>query len=107
MKKGSKQFQKEENKTISITEVRKLRFKVLKPNKGEIEIVNHADNGRVCKLLISDFRSVSDANVYAELLKLAPELLNEYMNDTKKLEQVVARLGKKVARTKENMNAKK
>ena len=96
----SKQSQAEENKTISITEVRELRFIVLKPNKRIIEIVNKADNGRVCTLRVSDFRSKGDAEVYAELLRLAPELLNEYLSNTKTLEQVVGRLEKRVARIK-------
>ena len=98
--KMSKQSQAEENKTISITEIRELRFIVIKPNKQIIEIANKADNGRVCTLRISDFRSKGDAEVYAELLRLAPELLNEYLSDTKTLEQVVGRLEKRVARLK-------
>jgi hypothetical protein len=96
----SKQFQAEVDKTISITEVRELRLKVLKPQKGVIEIINQADNGRVCTLRIDDFRSLNDAKIYAELLRLAPELLNEYITDAKNLERVVTRLEKRVARTK-------
>lgn len=96
----SKQSQAEGNKTISITEITKLRFKVLKPDKGCIELVNDADQGRICTLKISDFRSIGDAKVYADLLRLAPELLNEYISDTKTLEEVVERLEKKVARSK-------
>lgn len=107
MKPMSKQFQAEEDKTISITEVRELRFIVLKPNKQIIEIANKADNGRVCTLRISDFRSKGDAEVYAELLRLAPELLNEYLSNTKTLEQVVGRLEKRVGRMKEKSKMRK
>lgn len=92
----SKQAQAEETKTISITEITQLQFKVLKPDKGIIELVNTADQGRVCSLKISDFRSTQDAKIYAELLRLAPELLNEYICNTKTMEQVVGRLKKKV-----------
>lgn len=103
----SKQARAEEKKTISITEVSKLQFKVLKPDKGCIELVNIADQGRVCTLKISDFNSPEDAKVYAELLRLAPELLNEYICDTKTLEEVVKRLKKKVARTKTKQKVQK
>lgn len=103
MNQKSRQFQTEENKTISITEIRELSFKVLKPQKGIIEIVNDADHGRVCTLRVADFRSAEDAKVYAELLRLAPELLNEYLTDAKNLGQVINRLEKKVAKTKEKL----
>jgi hypothetical protein len=103
----SKQFEAEENKTISITEVRKLHFKILKPGKDVIEIVNQADNGRVCTLKISDFRSATDARIYAELLRLAPALLNEYLTDAKKLGQVVNRLEKKVVQSKRKLKTKR
>ncbi|MEO5643962.1 MAG: hypothetical protein ABIQ40_20290 [Bacteroidia bacterium] len=96
----SKQSKAEETKTISITELTKLRFKVLKPDKGCIELVNAVDQGRVCTLKISDFKSAEDAKVYAELLRLTPELLNEYISDTKTLEEVVKRLKKRVAHAK-------
>lgn len=104
--KMSKQSQAEENKTISITEVLELSFMVLKPNKRLIEIVNKADNGRVCTLRVSDFRSKGDAEVYAELIRLAPELLNEYLSNTKTLEQVVGRLEKRVAKMKRKTQKK-
>ena len=97
----SRQFQSEEQKTISITEARKLRLKILMPDKGLIEIVNSHDNGRVCTLRVKDFRSVDDALVYAELLKLAPQLLDNYLSDAKTLGEVVGRLHKKIERIKE------
>ena len=101
----SRQFQSEEQKTISIIEARKLRLKILKSNKGLIEIVNSKDNGRVCTLRVDDFRSVDDALVYAELLKLAPQLLDNYLSDAKTLEEVVGRLNKKISRAKEKGKA--
>ena len=73
MPQTSKQSESEEQKTISITETRKLRLEVLKPINGKIEIVNTADQGRVCTLTISDFKSLKDAEAYADLLKLAPK----------------------------------
>jgi hypothetical protein len=91
----SKQLKAEENKTISITELTLLRFKTLKPYKGIIEVVNCADMGRVCMLRVSDFVSVSNAQVYAQLLVLAPQLLGAYLGDPKKLEQVVKRFEKR------------
>lgn len=107
MNSKSRQLQTEENKTISITEIREISFKVLKPQKGVIEIVNAADNGRICTLRIKDFRSAEDAKVYAELLRLAPELLNEYLTNAKNLGQVINRLEKKVAKRKEKLKVKK
>lgn len=93
----SNQFQAEEKKTISITEARELRLKVLEPYKGRIELINEADNGRVCTLRISDFQSKEDARVYAELLRLAPELLDVYMSDAKKLTEVAERFEERMA----------
>lgn len=103
----SKQSLAEEIKTISITEIRELRFIVLKPNKRIIEIVNKADHGRVCTLRVSDFRSREDAEIYAGLLRLVPELLNDYLSNTKTLEEVVGRLEKRIARRKNNNRASK
>jgi hypothetical protein len=91
----SKQLKAEENKTISITELTRLRFNSLKPYKGIIEVVNCADMGRVCILRVSDFVSAENAHVYAQLLVLAPQLLGAYLGDPKKLEQVVKRFEKK------------
>ncbi len=105
--KKSRQFQAEKEKTISVTEVKELRFKIHKPDKGLIEIVNCADYGRICTLRISDFLSVSDAQVYAELIKLAPELLRDYLTDAKTLQEVVSRLQKKVEQQKEKKNKNK
>ncbi|MDQ3110873.1 MAG: hypothetical protein M3R17_13350 [Bacteroidota bacterium] len=96
----------EEQKTISITETRKLRLQLVRPGKGIIEIVNSADQGRVCTLRAEDFRSIDDALIYAELLRLAPELLDDYLSDAKKLAQVLQRLDKKLARAK-GKNAEK
>ncbi|MEO5644138.1 MAG: hypothetical protein ABIQ40_04245 [Bacteroidia bacterium] len=93
----SNQFQAEEKKTISITEARELRLKVLEPYKGRIELINAADNGRVCTLRISDFQSKEDTIIYAELLRLAPELLNVYLSDVKKLTEVAQRLEERMA----------
>jgi hypothetical protein len=93
----SNQFQAEDKKTISIIEVKELRLKVLDPYKGRIELVNATDNGRVCTLRISDFHSEEDARIYAELLRLAPELLNVYMSDAKKLAEVAERLEERMA----------
>lgn len=101
----SKRFPAEDEKTISITETRKLRLQVLQPAKGIIEIVNVADQGRVCSLRTSDFKSAEDALAYAELLRLAPELLDDYLSDAKSLKEVLERLEKKVARAK-GRNAK-
>ncbi|CAN5548803.1 hypothetical protein BH11BAC2_BH11BAC2_06220 [soil metagenome] len=91
----------DQRKTISIAATRKLRFKILKPQKGIIEIVNSADHGRVCTLRLSDFQSPEDAQVYAALIKLAPELLDDYLSDKKKLKEVLMRFNKKVAGIKE------
>ncbi len=96
----SKQAKSEEQKTLSITETRKLRLAVLKPANGFIEIVNTADQGRVCFLRVKDFRSVDDAVIYAEVLRLAPELLDDYPGDTKRLVEVIGRLERKVGKGK-------
>lgn len=102
MERKSRQSKAEQEKTISITEARKLRLKILKPHDGLIEIVNSKDNGRVCTLKIDDFNSLSDTEAYAELLKLAPELLDIYLSDAKTHAEVVVRFEKKVARSKKN-----
>ena len=91
----------EEVKTISINETRKLRLQVVRPAKGIVEIINTADQGRVCTLNTDDFRSLQDALVYAELLRLAPELLDNYLSDAKNLTQVLQRLEKKLALAKQ------
>ena len=104
----SKQQKTEDQKTISIIETRKLRLQVVRPNKGIVELVNSADHGRVCTLRTDDFQSETDALVYAELLRLAPELLDNYLSDTKRLKEVLERLEKNVDRAKRKKpNAKK
>lgn len=102
MKNKSKQSQAEEEKTISlkITGLRQLRFAVLEPNNGLIDIVNTLDNGRVCTLRIDDFNSIGDAQAYAEIIRVAPELLDHYLTDAKTLEEVVGRMEKKLAKQK-------
>jgi hypothetical protein len=92
-----KQLLADEQKTVSIAETPMLRLLVVRPGKGIIELVNVADQGRVCTLRTGDFRSVKDALAYAELLRLAPELLEFYLSDTKRLEEVLARLEKRAA----------
>lgn len=92
----SKQCQAEEIKTISITELTQLRFRVLNASRGVIEIVNCQDMGRVCSVRLTDFKSVSDAQVYAQLLVLAPKLLAAYLSDPEKLKQVVKRFEKRM-----------
>ena len=94
----SKQSQAEQIKTISIGKARALRFKVLKPQKGVLEIVNQGDQGRICTLKISDFKSKADAEIYAQLLVLAPMLLDEYLSSSKTLAEVTERLRKRVER---------
>lgn len=96
----SKQSRAEQTKTISISEVRALHFKIVKPQKGIIEIVNCADQGRVCTLKTSDFKSKADAEIYAQLMVLAPMLLNEYVSKTKTLKEVIERLRKRIASMK-------
>ena len=95
MNQKSKQLRAEENKTIRITELIGLRFKAMKPENGIIEIANRADQGRVCTLKVSDFKSMEDAKVYAQLLVLAPQLLGEYLSDVDRLEQSVRRFEKR------------
>jgi hypothetical protein len=41
--------------------------------------------------------------VYAELLRLAPELLDNYLSDTKRLKEVLARLEKRVAQVRKGV----
>jgi hypothetical protein len=72
MTRKSKQLKAEENKTIAMTDLVGLRFKMLKPCDGVIEVVNSQDQGRICTLKLSDFGSVQDAQVYGQLLVLAP-----------------------------------
>lgn len=72
----SKQRRAEAFKTDSISKLADIRLKVLKTERGIIEIVNSADNGRVCSIKVSDFRSRRDAAIYAELFSLAPDLLH-------------------------------
>lgn len=98
----SKQRRAEENKTISIAELTRLKFKMLKPADGMIEIVNWQDMGRVCVLQVSDFKSLADAQVYAQLLILAPQLLAAYLSDAEKLEQVVKRFEKRMRSMKKH-----
>jgi hypothetical protein len=87
----SKQRKAEENKTAVITDLAKLRFKMLQPYEGIIEVVNSSDHGRICSLRVSDFASVEDAQVYGQLLVLAPQLLSAALNDAEKLMEVVQR----------------
>lgn len=96
----SKQTAAEEEKTISITEARKLRLAIVRPAKNIIELVNTADQGRVCTLKADDFRSMADALIYAELLRLAPELLDDYLSNAQTLAEVLHRLDQKLARAK-------
>jgi hypothetical protein len=103
----SKQLKAEESKTISITELTRLRFKTLKPYKGIIEVVNCVDMGRVCSLRVNDFKSIADAHVYAQLLVLAPQLLGAYLNDAEKLEQVVKRFERRMKALKEGRKKEK
>jgi hypothetical protein len=90
MENKSRQSKAEEEKTISlkITGLRQLHFGVLEPNNGLIDIVNTLDNGRVCTLRIDDFNSLGDAKAYAEILRIAPEILDHYLADAKTLEAV-------------------
>lgn len=90
----SKQQIAEDNKTANITDLAKLRFKMLKPCEGVIEVVNCADQGRICTLKVSDFDSVQDAQAYGQLLVLAPQILRACLTDAGKLEQVVGRYKK-------------
>jgi hypothetical protein len=87
----SKQRRAEENKTASITGLATLRFKMLKPYEGIIELVNSSDQGRICSLRVSDFASVEDAQVYGQLMVMAPQLLSAALNDAEELLQVVKR----------------
>lgn len=101
----SKQGRLEEIKTISIAELTQLKFRILKPAKGQIEIVNAADMGRICTLRISDFRSTSDARIYAQLLVLAPLLLDENGTDEKIREAKTKKLRKRIAFIKKKVKS--
>ncbi|CAN5892438.1 hypothetical protein BH11BAC7_BH11BAC7_21770 [soil metagenome] len=96
MKNKSRQSKAEEEKTVSlkITGLRQLRFAVLEPANGVIEIINALDNGRVCSLRIDDFNSLGDALAYAEIIRVAPELLGHYLADAKNHKEVVGRIKK-------------
>ncbi|MEO5644735.1 MAG: hypothetical protein ABIQ40_04125 [Bacteroidia bacterium] len=108
MEHKSRQRKTEDEKTLSlkITGLRKLCFLVIGPVNGVIDIVNSADNGRVCSLTIDDFDSVGDAKSYAEIIRIAPELLNHYLADAKTLEKVVKRMGGILAKKKVKNNKK-
>lgn len=98
MKNKSRQSKAEDEKTVSlkITGLRQLRFAVLEPSNGIIDIVNTLDNGRICSLRIDDFNSVGDAQAYAEVIRVAPELLDHYLADHETLKKVLKRMGKKI-----------
>jgi hypothetical protein len=108
MEKKSRQSKTEEEKTVSlkITGLRKLRFEVLEPTNGIIDIVNALDNGRVCSLRIEDFNSLGDAQAYAEVIRVAPELLNHYLGNAKTVKEVEIRMKKEIAKTKGEKNKK-
>jgi uncharacterized cysteine cluster protein YcgN (CxxCxxCC family) len=91
---------KDDEKTVSITEITSLKFKAMKPMGGEIEIANCSDAGRICTIKIKDFKSKGDAKVYADLLALAPQLLREYIK-RKKIKQAVVDLEKRINKKKE------
>lgn len=107
MEKKSRQSKAEKEKTVSlkITGLRQLRFAVLEPASGVIEIVNVLDNGRVCSLRIDDFNSLDDAQAYSEVIRVAPELLDHYLGDAKTVKDVEARIENKLP-GKRNQNAK-
>ena len=100
--KKTRQFKAESTRTVSITEIRGLRFKAFPPDSSEgiIEVSNTGDNGRVCVLFLEDFRSVEDAIAYAKLIALAPLLLDTYMNDHQKFQLTVQRFEKILQRAK-------
>lgn len=100
--KKSRQSKTEDEKTVSlkITGLRQLRFAVLEPSNGIIDIINTLDNGRVCSLGIDDFNSIGDAQAYAEVIRVAPELLDHYLADHETLKEVLKRMGKKIGRKK-------
>jgi hypothetical protein len=102
MTKKSRQAQIESEKTVSlkVTGLKKLQFEILEPNNGVIDIVNTLDNGRVCSLRIEDFDSLGDAKAYAEVIKLAPDLLALYLPTAKNLEQVIGRMENKTEKGK-------
>lgn len=98
--KKTMQFKAESKRTVSIKEIRGLRFKAYPPDQddGIIEVANVSDQGRVCVLFVEDFRSVEDAKVYANLLALAPLLLDTYIHDHSKFQLTVQRFEKILAR---------
>ena len=108
MTKKSRQSQVESEKTVSlkITGLRKLRFEVLEPTNGIIDIINTLDRGRVCSLRIDDFNSLGDAKAYAEVIRVAPDLLNHYLGDAKTVKEVEVRMEKEIAKVKVNKNEK-
>jgi hypothetical protein len=100
----SRQSKTEKEKTVSlkITGLRQLRFNVLEPADGVIEIVNSLDNGRVCSIRIDDFNSIGDAQAYAEVIRIAPELLDHYLGDAKTVKEIKVRIEKKLPKVKGN-----
>jgi hypothetical protein len=104
----SKQSQAESEKTVSlkITGLKQLRFAVLEPLNGIIDIVNTLDNGRVCSLKVDDFNSLGDAKAYAEVIRVAPDLLNHYLGDAKTVKEVEMHMRKKIAKAKRNKDEK-
>ena len=104
----SRQSQADEEKTISlkITGLRQLRFAVLEPHNGLIDVVNTLDNGRVCTLRVDDFNSLGDAKAYAEVIRVAPELLDHYIADHETLKEVLGRMEKTVGKKKGKQNGK-
>lgn len=85
----SRQRRAEENKTPSLDTLARIKFRILPPFEGTIEIVNSDDMGRVCTLRISDFKSGQDAQLYAELLALGPRLMSACLSDVEQLGDVV------------------
>lgn len=92
MTRKSKYRKAGDNETIAITDLATMRFKMLKPRDGIIEIVNSLGHGRICALKISDFRSRKEAELIAGLLRLAPELLQVNNNKTDRLDAAFRRI---------------